>query len=124
MKTLMQTPPPALRLLAFLLMLFGSGCMSSHRVRNTCDVLLYAVTVQSGGRDVNHGYLAPGLTKAYYGPMRVAKSPPPVVSWKMDVNGPWLKQAVEMESRPGLNDDVLFELDGQTVRGHCERRLF
>lgn len=92
------------------------GCTHMHRVVNTGDSMLYAVTVQSGDRKFGHGYLPPKSTKGYSGSMRIMRVPAPVVSWKTSEKGEPTAQEVDLDVDPGTRE-VVFEIDGKTVKG-------
>lgn len=97
------------------------GCSYMHRVVNTGDSMLYAVTVQSGSHKFGHGYLPPKATAGYSGSMKISRSPAPIVSWKLSEKGETMSQAVKLDSSPGLRE-VVFEIDGKTVTGSLGRR--
>lgn len=104
------------------LLALSAGCSSMHRVVNTGDRMLYAVTVQSGETKFGHGYLPPKATAGYSGSMRITRSPAPVVSWKMSENGELISQEVALDSEPRQRE-VVFEIDGKTVKGTLQDRL-
>jgi hypothetical protein len=78
--------------------------------------MLHDVTVQSGGREFGHGYLPPKAIKGYSGSMGIRRSPPPVVCWKLTEYGELMSQEVILDVGSWWNE-VVFELDGKTVRG-------
>lgn len=92
------------------------GCSHMHRIVNTGDRELYAVTIQSGKAKFGHGCLIPKAYKTYGGSMMIRRSPPPVVSWKTEEHGEVLRQEVLLDAYP-LWREVVFELDGKTVKG-------
>jgi len=61
------------------------GCSHMHRVVNTGDTMLYAVTVQSGKIKFGHGHLPPKCFATYSGSMKITRSPAPVVSWQKEL---------------------------------------
>lgn len=101
--------------LSIMMLLVFSGCMHAHRVVNVGDAMLVGVTVSSGERSFGHGYLPPGAVKGYSGSMKIRRSPPPVVSWKTAEDGEVLSQAVILDEESN-GRDVVFELDGRTVK--------
>ena len=98
-----------------------TGCSHMHRVVNTGDGMLYAVTVQSGDRKCGHGLLPATCYKTYSGSMKISRNPPPVVSWKMTEHGDFVSQAVKLDYNLGWRE-VIFELDGKTVKGSLRKR--
>jgi hypothetical protein len=102
--------------IGYVMLLMCAGCSHMHRVVNTGDTMLYAVTVQSGEREFGHGYLPPKAATGYSGSMRIWRSPAPVVSWKMAENGPLVVQEVSLDSEPYWRE-VVFEIDGKTAKG-------
>lgn len=102
--------------IGFVMLLMCAGCSHTHRVVNTGDAMLYAVTVQSGAREFGHGYLPPKATAGYSGSMRIRRSPAPVVSWKTAENGSPIVQEVKLDSDPYWRE-VVFEIDGKTATG-------
>ena len=109
---------PWLMYACFGLLIMGTcvGCTHMHRVVNTGDSMLYAVTIQSGDRKFGHGYLPPKATKVYSGSMRIMRVPAPVVSWKTSEEGEPTSQEVDLDVDPGTREVVL-EIDGKTVKG-------
>ncbi len=102
--------------IGFVILSMCAGCSHMHRVVNTGDTMLYAVTVQSCEVKVGHGYLPPKAFKTYGGDMKIVRSPAPVVSWKMAENGPLVVQEVSLDSEPYWRE-VVFEIDGKTANG-------
>ncbi len=98
-----------------LLVATSVGCSHMHRVVNTGDTMLYAVTVQSGKTKFGHGYLPPKAFKTYSGSMKITRSPAPVLSWKTELNGAPVVREVELDSNP-YGREIVFEIDGKTVR--------
>jgi len=97
------------------MMAISVGCTYHHRVVNTGDSALYAVTVQSGSVRFGHGYLGPGSSATYTGSMRIMRSPAPVLSWKTSEDGPAVVQRLEVDRNPGRRE-VWFEIDGKTAK--------
>jgi hypothetical protein len=102
--------------IGFVMLSMCIGCSHMHRVVNTGETMLYAVTVQSGARKFGHGFLPPMATKGYSGSMRIRRSPASVVSWKTAENGPPIVQEVKLASEPYWRE-VVFEIDGKTAKG-------
>ena len=105
----------------FVLFATCGGCAHTHRVVNTGDSMLYAVTVQSGGQKFGHGYLPPKAAKGYSGSMAIRRTPAPVVSWKTTESGQSISQEIALDSDPGERE-VVFEIDGKTVKGTIRDR--
>jgi hypothetical protein len=104
----------ALSTVALGLLVSCAGCTHAHRVVNTGNSMLYAVTVKSGERRFGHGYLPPKASKTYTGSMPILRAPAPVVSWKMSEAGPPIAREVPLDRSPGRRE-VCFEIDGETV---------
>jgi len=102
--------------ISIVMLAMSVGCNHAHRVVNTGDSMLYAVTVQSGEQKFGHGYLPPKAVKGYSGSMKIVRTPAPVVSWKTAEGGPSVVQEVKLESNPGCRE-VVFEIDGKTAKG-------
>jgi len=99
-----------------LLLAVCTGCASSmHRVVNTGDRMLYAVTVESDGTEFGHGYLPPGAGKGYHGAMGIKQSPPPVISWRTEERGPTISREAKLARKPWSWHKVVFEIDGENV---------
>jgi hypothetical protein len=105
--------------IAFVMLMQCTGCTHMHRVVNTGDSTLYAVTVHSGNAKFGHGYLPPRASKTYAGAMKIEREP--VVSWKTSESGQPMSQEVKLDSNPG-NCEVVFELDGKTVKALLRAR--
>lgn len=97
------------------------GCVSSHRVINTGDSMLYSVKIESGGQEFDHGYLGSKCCATYSGSMRIARQPAPILSWKTTEHGAPISQAVQLEAEPG-GREVVFEIDGKTAKGRVDTR--
>lgn len=96
---------------------FLTGCRDSvHVVENSGSTELYAVDVKSGDQIFGHGTLIPGASSGYIGSMKITKSPAPVLSWKNSKYGEVLSREVLLDQDPGVGEEVVFELDGKTVK--------
>lgn len=117
----MRIQSAILNALGATLLALCTGCSHMHRVVNTGDSMLYAVTVQSGDRKCGHGLIPPTCYKTYSGSMKISRNPPPVVSWKMTEHGDLVSQEVKLDYSLGRRE-VIFEIDGKAVKGSLRKR--
>lgn len=111
----------ATALVAVSIAALATGCSHMHRVANKGDTTLYAVNVKSGAYMFGHGVLPPSIQKTYDGSMRIGYSRLPIISWKTNMYGQVFSQSVQLNRWPPWGE-VVFELDGQTVKGHRQAR--
>ena len=112
-----------MRILTTFLLLISTGCSTySHRVVNTSDEMLYAVTIESGEKKIGYGYLPANTMKSYHGSMVIKQRPAPVVSWKNSLDGETFTDEVFLTQNPRAAYCVVFEIDGTHARARFERR--